>query len=122
LVKEYESGNYVIAGGDFNQTFPDADYPVLDDAYWAPGTLDAAMLPEGWQFAADASVPTCRLLNGSYSGSYADTQLYVIDGYILSPNVQLDAVQTLDAGFTYADHHPVRLEATLLPPAEKGAQ
>jgi len=113
LSREYESGNYVIAGGDFNQTFPGANYPVLDPGYWAPGVLEESMLPEGWRFAVDPSTPTCRLLNEPFAGSYEGTQLYVIDGYILSPNVKLGSVETLDLGFEYSDHHPVKLEITL---------
>lgn len=40
---EYEAGNYVIAGGDFNQTFPGSrsHYPLYDN-FWAPGIMDAA--------------------------------------------------------------------------------
>lgn len=114
LTEEYEKGNYVIAGGDFNQTFPDiAQYPTIDTENWAPGVLDADMLPEGWQFAVDASSPTCRLLSGPYTGDREQTQLYVIDGFILSPNVFLNSVQTLDLDFEYADHNPVMLDVEL---------
>lgn len=115
LQKEYNDGNYIIAGGDFNQMFPGMEYPVVDTENWVPGALEESMLPEGWQFAADGSTPTCRLLNGPFSGDYSTTQLYVIDGYILSPNVQLDSVKTLDLAFEYSDHHPVILDATLVP-------
>ena len=38
----------------------------------------------------------------------------MIDGYIVSPNVQVDRVKTLDEGFVYTDHNPVLLEVTLL--------
>ncbi len=113
LIDVYEQGHYVIAGGDFNQTFPGAAYPVLDDDYWMPGTLEEDMLPEGWQFAYDPSSPTCRLVNEPFSGDYETTQFYVIDGYILSPNVKLDAVQTIDLGFENSDHNPVQLNVTL---------
>ena len=113
LQAEYEKGNYVIAGGDFNQTFPGslARYPIADGAAWTPGVLEQAQLPQGWQFAYDDSTPTCRLLDAPYS---AATQRYVIDGFILSPNVALQAVQTVDADFRYTDHNPVRLTARLL--------
>ena len=114
LQEEYEKGNYVIAGGDFNQTFPGAldTYPIADPEKWTPGTLEESILPEGWQFAYDSTVATCRLLDQPYN---EDCQLYVIDGFILSPNVQLDAVQTVDLGFEFSDHNPVRLTVTLLP-------
>ena len=113
---EYEKGNYVIAGGDFNQTFPGSleTYPILDPSLWTPGVLDDSLLPEGWHFAYDTSTPTCRLLNQPYDPSdTAHTQHYVIDGFILSPNVELEEVTTLDLGFVNSDHNPVRLLVNL---------
>ncbi len=116
LRNEYEAGNYVIAGGDFNQTFPGGldSFPIKDASLWTPGTLDASALPgDGWQFAYDTETPSCRLLNQPYDPASPDTQYYVIDGFILSPNVTLEQVQTQDAQFQYADHNPVRLTVTL---------
>ena len=113
---EYEKGNYVIAGGDFNQTFPGSleRYPMLDQDYWTPGVLDDSLLPEGWQFACDLTVPSCRLLNQPYDpADTAHTQYYVIDGFILSPNVALEQVETLDLGFADSDHNPVHLTVVL---------
>lgn len=113
LQKEYEKGNYVIAGGDFNQTFPggvDA-YPIQNTETWTPGTLENTVLPAGWSFAYDTSVPTCRLLDKPYDA--ATSQHYVIDGFILSPNVEKVTVETQDLGFHAADHNPVYLEVKL---------
>lgn len=117
LTAEYEKGNYVIAGGDFNQTFPNAlqEYPVKNKELWTPGTLQADSLPQGWQFAYDTQTPTCRLLNMPYDAEDEATQYYVIDGFILSPNVKLSKIETLDEGFAYADHNPVLLTAQLMP-------
>ena len=115
LQQEYEKGNYVIAGGDFNQTFPgglDA-YPTLDSSTWVPGVLESSILPEGWHFAYDTDAPSCRLLNQPYDPSDPATQYYVIDGYILSPNVEAIRVQTMDLQFHASDHNPVYLEAKL---------
>ena len=110
---EYEKGNYVIAGGDFNQSFPGSldVYPILDSEKWTPGVLEESILPEGWQFAFDSATPTCRLLDQPLSDA---CQRYVIDGFILSPNVKADKVETIDGMFEYSDHNPVRLEVTLL--------
>ena len=41
------------------------------------------------------------------------TQHYVIDGFILSPNVELTSVQTQDDGFRFSDHNPVLLNIRL---------
>lgn len=117
LQEEYEKGNYIIAGGDFNQTFPgglDA-YPIVNEALWTPGTLDDSLLPEGWRYVYDTAVPSCRLLNQPYAPDSKATQYYVIDGFLVSPNVTVNAVETLDLDFSNSDHNPVRLEVTLKP-------
>ena len=113
---EYEKGNYVIAGGDFNQVFPGSleRYPNTHTENWEPGVLDASLLPEGWTLACDLSTPSCRLLNQPYDPSdTAGTQHYVIDGLILSPNVELKEVKTLDLGFADSDHNPVHADVVL---------
>jgi Endonuclease/Exonuclease/phosphatase family. len=47
LSKEYEAGNYVIAGGDFNQTFEGMDkYPITNTENWIPGVISQDTLPE----------------------------------------------------------------------------
>lgn len=115
LTDEYEKGNYVIAGGDFNQTFPGAldAFPIQDAELWTPGVLENGMLPEGWQFACDLSTPSCRLLNHPYDPDPDGNQFYVIDGFVLSPNVALDSVETLDCQFAFTDHNPVFIQVTL---------
>jgi endonuclease/exonuclease/phosphatase family metal-dependent hydrolase len=117
IESEYEKGNYVIAGGDFNQIFPGTEsiFPMVHTEVWEPGILEIDILPEGWQYAYDTSAPTCRLLNQPYDPESANTQHYVLDGYILSPNVELLSVETLDMKFTNTDHNPVALEVRLLP-------
>lgn len=112
LEAEYEKGNYVIAGGDFNQSMPggrDA-FPVLETKYWVPGQFEEDALAEGWCCAADTSGATCRLLNAPYS---EDTQLYVIDGFIVSPNVEVVSVETVALDFQNSDHNPVRMQVEL---------
>ncbi len=115
LSGEYEKGNYVIAGGDFNQTFPGAldAFPIQAPSLWTPGVLEDSILPQGWQFACDLAVPSCRLLNHPYDPDPAGNQFYVIDGFILSPNVRLDQVETLDHQFQFTDHNPVAITVTL---------
>ncbi|GHU29990.1 endonuclease subunit UvrC [Spirochaetia bacterium] len=112
LRAEYAQGNYCIAGGDFNQTFPGASeqYPLLNTEYFIPGTLSPELLPAGWDFVTDSGTPTARLNDKPYSG---ENQHYVIDGFILSPNIALHSVKTADLGFLYSDHNPVELEIML---------
>lgn len=113
---EYEKGNYVIAGGDFNQIFPGGTdaYPNTHPELWEPGIITEDIMPEGWTLAYDLETPSCRLLNQPYDPSDTEnTQHYVIDGFILSPNVELVSVDTLDEGFVYSDHNPVKLNVKL---------
>jgi endonuclease/exonuclease/phosphatase family metal-dependent hydrolase len=116
---EYEKGNYVIAGGDFNQVFPGSleVYPNALPELWEPGVLDQSMLPagEGWQFVYSLDAPTCRLLNQPYDPEdVKNTQYYVIDGFIISPNVELVLVENLgDLDFANSDHNPVHIQVTL---------
>ena len=116
MIEEYEKGNYVIAGGDFNHTFPVVDktkYPVLDDSHFSAKEIPEDYLPEGFKYAVDDTNPTSRLLDKSYDANDENTQLYVIDGYILSPNVKLNSVKTVSNDFKYSDHHPVEINVTL---------
>ena len=116
MLKEYEKGNYVIAGGDFNQSFPNSldVYPNTHPEIWVPGILDNSLLPEAWCYGYDLIAPSCRLLNQPYDRSDPEnTQYYVIDGYILSPNVELMAVETYNLDFEFSDHNPVCLKVKL---------
>lgn len=122
LLEEYEKGNFVIAGGDFNQTFPGSldafpgsldAFPIKDKKLWTPGVVDEDMLPEGWCLAYDTDSPSCRLLNRPYDPAASDTQYYVIDGFIVSPNINIDTVKTIDLEFANSDHNPVELQITL---------
>ena len=116
LQEERAKGNYVIAGGDFNQSFSNVDtsaYPLLGDEYWQCGYIDVSSLGDGFTAAMDASTPTCRSLDRPYDGT-GPFQFYMIDGFIVSDNVSIDTLQTIDCGFTFTDHNPVLLSATLL--------
>lgn len=123
LEAEQKIGNYVIVGGDFNQTFPEADgrYPVASDLYQAY-TIEKDFLPEGYRFEIDLEKPTCRLLNQPYLKDTEGTNYYLIDGYIVSNNIELIKIDsqanaramTLDYEFIYSDHNPVIIKFKLL--------
>lgn len=115
LQEEYKKGNYVIAGGDFNQTFPGSldAFPIKGPKLWTPGIVEEDMLPNGWNLAYDTASPSCRLLNQPYDPNSSDTQYYVIDGFITSPNVKIASIKTVDLTFANSDHNPVKLQVTL---------
>ena len=116
MYSEYAKGNYVIAGGDFNQNFPGIDpqrFALKHSDYFTAGTLNPSLLEPLWQYASSTQIPTYRLLNEPYSGDLENTQLYIIDGFILSPNVELINMTTFDLGFKYSDHNPVKIDVLL---------
>ncbi len=115
---EYELGNYVIAGGDFNQVFPDDDfttYPIRRSEYFKPSKMVSQFYDWRWTFASDRSEPTCRLIDEPYLRRNWWTQLYVMDGYILSPNIELVKIETIQEYFEYSDHNPVSMTVRLKP-------
>ena len=116
LEEEASKGNYVIAAGDFNQTFSNTDisaYP-LQEGKWAPGVFSVEEVKKEWLCLMDSSTPTCRSLDQPYEGAdHSSFQYYVVDGYILSPNIEVRSCETQDLGFVYTDHNPVLLECVL---------
>jgi endonuclease/exonuclease/phosphatase family metal-dependent hydrolase len=116
LVEQSSKGNYVLVGGDFNQTFPAAQgiYPAKP-GYYVAYPIDNDFLPSGYSFAIDTTKPSCRLLNEPYDKTSSNTQYYIIDGFIVSDNIQIKKVETVDHDFQYSDHNPVSLSIQLLP-------
>lgn len=114
MQEEYNKGNYVIAGGDFNQTFSTTHlekYPKMND--WVCPVINASSYPD-FAFQMDESVPTCRSLYKVYAGADKSRfQYYMIDGFIVSKNVNINHLETLDLDFKNADHNPVSMTVTL---------
>lgn len=111
IQKEYENGHYIIAGGDFNQTFESVlDKFPLRDHNWKPGVIDRCYLPDNWKLAYDMNIPSCRLLNHPFN---ENSQLYILDGFIVSPNIEIINIKNIDLQFEHSDHNPVYLEVRL---------
>lgn len=114
LLKEYEAGNYVVVGGDWNQCPPyfpaDSFQPDSPDAYEAIN-IEPTFMPEGWVWAYDTQVPTNRSVKRPYQKGTSFTTL--IDFFLVSPNVKLLNVRGINMDFQYADHQPVYMEVQL---------
>ena len=114
MEEEYDKGNYVIAGGDFNQTFSNIDldkYPNVGD--WVCPVIDVDAYPS-FSFNMDDAVPTCRsLYKPYYNSDKANHQYYMLDGFIVSNNITVNQIQTLDLGFKNTDHNPVVMKVNL---------
>ena len=116
LEEEYGKGNYVIAGGDFNQQFSGvgADVWPVREGMWKPGIIEASSFSGDFSLLMDPRVPTCRSLDRPYAGESDDHfQFYMIDGFIVSRNVRVESLETLDRKFVHTDHNPVLLKCIL---------
>lgn len=104
---EYQKGNFVVMGGDWNMALTPSDFPHttdLDKLFWLV-TLPKKSIPTGWKVTCDPTTPTVRT---NYQ-PYVKGQNYtaIIDGFIASPNVQIDTIQTTNTSFIHTDHMPV---------------
>lgn len=110
LKQEYDKGNYVIAAGDFNQIFSSENIDTFEvkEGLWSPGVIGVTLLRGRWWFLMDETVPSCRSLDRAYEGAdHDDFQYYLIDGFIISGNMQVKNYKTMDLGFKNSDHNPV---------------
>jgi endonuclease/exonuclease/phosphatase family metal-dependent hydrolase len=113
---EYQKGNYVLVGGDWNLNPPgyelsgitSGDVSVSTDLYNASDHL----MPEGWVWAFDDTTPSNRYVDEPYQKG--KTKTTIIDYFLLSPNIQLINIKTIDLGFKYSDHNPVKMNVQLL--------
>lgn len=111
---EYEKGNYIIVGGDWNQTpyglTPELPAHVFDTKNLTFVEKDYPA-PE-WKWSFDSTLPTNRRVATPYEQSSSPTT--IIDCFLASPNVELTRAKTIDVGFTYSDHQPVTVKARLI--------
>lgn len=110
LQEEYDKGNYVIAGGDFNQTFSTTNYqkyPKMND--WVCPVIEAENY-SSFTFIMDDTYPTCRSLYKTYYDSdKTNHQYYMIDGFIVSNNITINSLETINLDFKNTDHNPVSM-------------
>lgn len=112
--KEYEAGNYVVVGGDWNLVPPffsfDKFMPGNTQGYFQYN-IEADFLPSDWLWVYDPRVPTNRKTRDAYQPG--QTFVTLIDFYLISPNLQVESVKTLDLQFQFSDHQPVYMEVRL---------
>lgn len=113
LLNEYQKGNYIIVGGDWNQSPPDFEPEYTEDVFDEVNLtrLDSEYLPSDWKWAFDGKVPTNRRVMIPYKRG--ETPTTVIDFFLVSPNILVHDVRSVDMEFEYSDHQPVILKIFL---------
>lgn len=115
VLQEYEKGNYVIAGGDWNKYPPhffDLSLPSSALLQTYVHSLDADFLPSDWMYAFDPNTPSNRELVAPYKKG--KTKLAVIDFFVVSPNIKVESCKAFSLDFENSDHNPVKLEFSLI--------
>lgn len=113
VMQEFEKGNYVVIGGDWNVTLVDTHFPHTTDEkflFWVHA-MPEHTFPQDWQIVADDKIPSVRTVHKAYVPG--ENYVCVIDGFVTSPNVQVQSVATTDLAFEYSDHHPVEARFTI---------
>lgn len=113
LLEEACRGAHVVLGGDWNLLLADSAFPHTTEEkhlQWVQ-PLPQDFPPAGWRFAVDETVPTVRTLERPFA--QGENYTAVIDGFLVSPNVEVLAVRAFDLGFRFSDHQPVLLRLRL---------
>jgi len=113
ILKEYQNGNYVIVGGDWNQCppnfKPDFDGFLMDNEVRTDIASDYLI---DWKWVFQNKVPSNRRVSAIYDKSKTLTTM--IDFFVVSPNVEEISVQGIDLNFQNSDHNPVIAKLKLI--------
>lgn len=114
--EEYLKGNYVVCGGDFNHDFTGNSTQLLNggegedvDFGWAqpfPAELFDTYtgIYRADEYTGGEVKPTCRNCDIPYEeGNFT----IIVDGFLVSKNVEITWLSNEQTGFTYSDHSPV---------------
>ncbi len=116
MEEEYQAGNYVIVGGDFNHALGEEvaeGFPSKQKFPAWVSILTQEEMAEGITIVRaenELEVPTCRGADIPYTRGVNFTT--VVDGFLVSDNVNASA-ENIDTDFGYSDHNPVLLRFEL---------
>ncbi len=114
MLNEYQKGNYVVSGGDRNLNPPDFNPGQIttgDVVKIITTVIEMDFFSEGWKWAYDSTIPTNRDVSTSYHKG--KTKTTIMDYFIVSPNVNIIEVNTIQTEFKFSDHQPVYLKIGL---------
>lgn len=119
MLAEYEAGNYVVGGGDFNKDLlgdSGAIFGVPADIGWTWNQpIPEGTFPAGLTLVSSLDeanpIPSNRVADGPYVPG--TTFVSTLDGFVVSDNVTVQSCRVIDDGFKCSDHNPVVMEFIL---------
>lgn len=114
MLSEYEKGNYVVAGGDWNQNPPKYDSAVFKYGYVKEkgvSKIQNGFFPKEWKINFDKNIPTNRSVVKPFN--MKETATTTIDYFITSPNIEILDIKVIQNYFEDSDHQPVYLKLRL---------
>ena len=118
MAKEYEAGNYVLCGGDFNHDLKASEEDTESCESWA-FPFPRTELPEHFAFCLDllSTEEQAALWNSARNADmeYVPGVTYTVtlDGFIISDNIECLSYENVNTGYSYSDHDPVKMEFVL---------
>ena len=120
MKSEYEAGNYVIGGGDFNKDLLGNSGEIFgvsgEDYTWAQPIAESTFTDTGISLEApfdpNNPVATCRNADGPYNPGQFRVS---VDGFLVSDNVTVVSSAVIDTGYAYSDHNPIQMTFVLNP-------
>ena len=109
-MREYEQGNFVVIGGDWNSVLPGIEldqFPTRGKPGAHTMKLPQDFFPPDWRWGVSLTDPTSRRNNTPYRP--AETYVTTIDGFLVSPNVHIEGVEVIQLHFADSDHEPVTI-------------
>ena len=133
MQKEYEAGNYVLCGGDFNHDLKasaDEENPETGKEDQSNSNSDREYeswaypfpreeLPEHFSFCLDqlSKEERSNLWNSARNADIeyipGETYTVTLDGFIISDNIECLSYENINTGYSYSDHDPVYVEFKL---------
>ncbi len=125
---EYEAGNYVIAGGDWNHDIANSihTFPTkMEVPDWVAqiSAEDLTTLFKGnFDFASSTvdkngeMTATCRSSEIPWTFDNGELVNYTvtIDGFLVSKNVEVNYIRNINTEFMYSDHNPAFMQFKLV--------
>jgi endonuclease/exonuclease/phosphatase family metal-dependent hydrolase len=118
VLNEYNAGNYVITGGDWNQ-FPPDFKPAFSGNKGFTGLIGnfnlvgiaSNYMPGDWKWIYDPATPSFRTVMKAYDPS--TTPASICDMFLTSPNIESIFIKCQPLGFINSDHNPVIIKVKL---------